>query len=631
MNSTGQTVTIRAVTAGSTQVVAHALGQTDTVDVSVVQDASALLATLEIDADTIAMDVDDANRTLEFKAFDGNGNLQCDPNLNFESTTAVATGFVSGSCTIDINSQGVGETWVKASLNNAVDSVYVVVTDTDLRFSWNFAADSLHIVGDTVTYTYHVENEQGEPVSGVTFNFDVEAGHLLTESVVTDETGTASAQWVLPTTQQANVDFTANAYNSDGVLMNNWTWPTDVYADDAATVETFESDAWGTRFDDDPTDIQSLAMATDESETLHALAYDQYGNMLVGFGPNATDVAVTVSNTDVLDVSSGGCSIQPGYCEDVDITALQAGTAELYISQNGVTDTIAVTVSEPAYLQSFGVFGYESDRVYVHRVDQTDVTKVYNGALPTHFPTFTATRDTVSFLAETAANVWEPATVAANGSESATPNLAIIPDSLNASAAWGFPVFAPAGSTRGNIYFLSDKAGVGAWNLYSVAAGTGDVTKHTANTDTLYTAYRGLSRAPNGNILLVTENNNQPGDSLDVYSNVYEYNGTTLTAITSNSSHDIEYTRAQYSPDGSAIYIDREMVDGHDLLRLEGGVVTRIVDNSFTELMPTFDPNDGSHLLYQEDDNLVLYDLAEDEEVFDYYPGALRAFSWSRR
>ena len=642
---------LTAAAEGNAQIVATYGQLTDTVFATVGR-AAALVSSLDILEDTLAIDVAAGAVPVTYEALTGLGTLLCFTplSLRFDANVINAVQSGAGDCQINVTGITAGSSWLYATVNEVTDSVLVEVTQTSYDWFWNNDSnqvphDSLFVAGSSVEYSFLVEDEDGNPAEGITFNFDPTKGTMSSETVVTGSDGIATTTWNL-TTRTGNESLTVTGTGPAGQNVTNMAHNVTITPDDPASMVIFEDEASydATATSNNPAAISSFDLRVGTTQQFYMQAYDQYGNLLAD-----TEAVVASANPDALDITLG----QDLAADWMTITSDQTGTYQLFVSQGSAVDTLLLTVStgpEMVYVNS------ANDNVIMSQITGTGATTAYNGggSNDTNYPTFTANRDTVAFLAlenidpdgagvQPAANYWRINTVPADGSLPNTPYRAVIPDSLVATAAWGFPVFEAAGSSRGNAYFLSDKYGSEAWNLYKINQGDGTWEKITSNTSA-DTIFRGLSLSPDGSkVLVVTE---QVGGT--TASNVYEItlSDGSMTAITNNTdTNGAEYRHATYSPDGSVIYIDRDDGASEQLLKYDVSTgFFSIFDQDGSNVywfMPSFDPNDDDTIAYIDLDggNRDIFTRGVDEpeseaenQTGPYINGDnIKAFSWRKR
>jgi hypothetical protein len=174
------------------------------VTVTVARDERTFVQTLDVLADSLAVDVRAGVQALSLRAFNGMGQPVCPAAQVQSSDASVAVGSSAGGCRILVGPRFPGTTTLTVSADGVRDSVRVRVANHGAAafFSVRPAVADV-FAGNTVSYGVRVVDAAGNPIAGRTVNFDVSAGSLAAVSVATDAQGVATVQWRLPENLQA--------------------------------------------------------------------------------------------------------------------------------------------------------------------------------------------------------------------------------------------------------------------------------------------------------------------------------------------------------------------------------------------------------------------------------------------
>ena len=191
---------VRATSPGTATVTAVFGSATAAAKVTVSRDERLLVKSLDVFADSLAVDVRAGTQILSLKGFNGFGQ-PVSPNVTVRSTdpSVVVAESLSG-CRLSVSPQFRGTATLLLTADRGADSVKVRVT-SDGAFAYiasRPAADSTY-AGHAVTYAVRVVDAKGDPLAGRTVRFDVSSGGLSAENATTDANGVAAVRWTLPT------------------------------------------------------------------------------------------------------------------------------------------------------------------------------------------------------------------------------------------------------------------------------------------------------------------------------------------------------------------------------------------------------------------------------------------------
>jgi hypothetical protein len=400
-------------------------------------------------------------------------------------------------------------------------------------------------------------------------------------------------------------------------------------------------------------DGTTIDLALGSTAQVWAQSLDEYGNEL------DTDVIFTPSDPALIEDEYDG-----GLTEYTFATPEAAGTFTIRATEDDVAATLTIEAAVPPGLAVFRSYWYNNREVYVGSPHYAgwqvgsapgDV-EVYDGNSGwSLFPTFTQDADKVAFAWDDGPDgFWNVGLVDADGDDAAAP-AAILPDDYESTIPWGFPVFIEQTDTEGKMVFLSDRDpdkiadGDQMWDLYIWDPDAGDAEKIT-DTDPAddFLRWRGLSlSADEDKVLAVQRYVADDGTGNPVYSQVVEIDLSdgTIDALTSNTSADVNYLYATYSPDNSVIYIDAEVSSYNqvNLYEFDGTSFQLIRDdntsyefipewgNTGRMFMPTFDPDDSNTMLINDDIYLRFVDVADPQNNAADSRIWAGHVSWSRR
>jgi hypothetical protein len=208
---------VTAVAPGSATLSASYGNLTAQVPITVARDERDLIASIEIRADTVAIDRGIGSRPVSFRAYDGRGRYRCDANFDLlSSDRSVATATYLGGCQLEILPVGPGLAVFTVSANGVGDSFVVRVTSHgQIAFISDSPQPEEFFAGNTVTYRVRLLDADDRPITGHTVNFEVNLGQLPLSSMGTDDQGYASVQWRLPRILRYSGSFEA----TDGGMM----------------------------------------------------------------------------------------------------------------------------------------------------------------------------------------------------------------------------------------------------------------------------------------------------------------------------------------------------------------------------------------------------------------------------
>ena len=670
VGASGATETVSGRNVGSTFIVAEALGAADTVPVLVVADETTIITRIDIIPDSAMIDVAlPGTLPVRISLLEGDGDEVCqfsqtEIGLRFDVTVLSAT-FI-GTCRINLGAVNAGGTWLYAEVNNAVDSIWVEVTQQLIAANSGFTATpdpATLIAGSAALYTVTLLDKDQQPVPGVTVHFDADGGIVSGPppppgfaaaqqalSVVTDANGAATATWNLPTIA-ANYFLEARADLPGGGMLDIGIVET-ILPDVAVRLIVLDITA-GT----DPDEVTLVpsggtaqtGLGQPLDPTFLVQSVDQFGNEL-----DETNVTYELADPSLIDNLFD--PVCPGLC-----AGLKAPTSFELVPEALGTVTLTVTVIEgsassvvnvDATLGPAGVFHFDDGGLgrevivvgqpqYASDLSDTDT---YNNvdAVNLAFPTLSADGSKVAFHIQT--GNWNLAVVASAGADkddaAALVELLTDPD-YEASALAGFPAF--RGASGNEVLFLSDRdpakvlAGDQMWDLYSLDRASGVVTKitNTAASDNI--RYFGLSLSPDESTVLVVSNDDHtPPERV---SQVFEINVTTgvITQLTNSIEFQgTHFTGATYSPDGSIVYIGQDFDTG--LLEKEGAVFRPIGVGANVQRYLSFDPTDPNVFATLEFGSIRFRDAGNPTEALElvgvggtFGRTALFTFSWSKR
>jgi hypothetical protein len=690
----GATEFVYAVNVGGTFVVASAMGAADTIPVVVVADDRGLVTVIDILSDTVSMDVATADwpgeATVMITALDGDGDERCDATVSpihiRYDDAVVADADVTSDCTLEIEPGMEGGSWLYLENTRASDSIWVEVSDLQIEqhSGWNEEDDQDVEVGGVGTYSITLQDRDGNAVPGVRINFNVQYGSLAVPAaaagiaaaggaqITTDENGQAAVEWTYPTEASPNgseheITFTAEL--PGGGFFDEEDLDVEVHPGPAATILFMADFVWPT--DDNPDEVDgeielpdgtSITMPLGETATVWVQSYDSYGNQ------RNTDVIFSPSDPTLIEDEYDDGYMEYTYAVPEDIGEYTLGAEEGAAS---ATLTIEVVAPGAKAVMQYGAanttsnfFAYQ--RMYVGWPQlSTSVgsaasdVNVYDGLSGRAvFPNFTQDDEKVGFLWEQTGygGMWNVALVDADGDDAAAP-VGILDDDHRSNEPWGYPVWVAQTGTEGKLVFLSDRdtdkiaAVEQMWDLYIWDPDAGTAEKLTATAADDNRVYRGLSLSADEDKVLVVMRYHTDAGGDPVYSQVIEValSDGQATTLTSNTSADVNYAYATYSPDNSLIYVDAENQSGGETNLYEFNPTTgafRLLrdDNASNNWIPdwgwtswygvTFDPDDPNVMTYtQGNGNLYNFfvDMDDPQNYFTTGRYYVKTMSWSRR
>jgi len=191
---------VRGVSPGTANVKAAYGSASATTKVTVARDERGFVQTLDVLADSLAVDVRAGTQTLSLRAFNGYGQPVC-PSVGVRSSDpSVVTATSAGGCRLNVTPQFAGVATLTFTSDAGRDSVRVRVTSNGSFAFISTRPDAAQLVaGNTVTYVVRVLDAAGNPLADRTVNFDASAGGLSATRGTTDATGTVTVRWTLPT------------------------------------------------------------------------------------------------------------------------------------------------------------------------------------------------------------------------------------------------------------------------------------------------------------------------------------------------------------------------------------------------------------------------------------------------
>lgn len=327
---------VRAVTPGTANITAAYGGATAQTRVTVTRDERGFVRSLELMADSLAVDTRMGVQAVTVRAFDGTGQQVC-PALTIRSSDAsVATAVLvasAGGCRLDVTPVFPGETTITVTADGVSDSVRVRVTSEAMTafVSARPAAASI-FAGNTVPYTVRVIDEAGNGIAGRVVNLDVSAGTLSASRVTTGADGTATVQWTLPTRLNEvgrNHTFRMRTQLPNGSVV---TRTEDVAIDTAPLVRLtlYSRDpSTGTLSTLNP--AQPISLRIYESFNLAAEGVDQFGNQA------APSLVFSIPGSLTL---CGSQSFISETLRGVCVLSFSSGRARITVSGNGLSRSV---------------------------------------------------------------------------------------------------------------------------------------------------------------------------------------------------------------------------------------------------------------------------------------------------
>jgi len=195
---------VRAVSPGTANVKAAYGSASATTKVTVGRDERGFVQTLDVLADSLAVDVRAGTQALSLRAFNGYGQSVCPAVTVRSSDPLVVTATSAGGCRLNVTPQFAGVATLTFSSDAGRDSVRVRVTsNAAVAFVFTRPAAAQLFAGNTVTYAVRVVDAAGNPLANRAVSFDASAGGLSATHGTTDATGTVAVQWTLPTNLRA--------------------------------------------------------------------------------------------------------------------------------------------------------------------------------------------------------------------------------------------------------------------------------------------------------------------------------------------------------------------------------------------------------------------------------------------
>jgi hypothetical protein len=191
---------VHAVAPGIATITASYGGATAQTRVTVTRNERGFVRSLELMADSLAVDTRMGVQSVTVRAFNGTGQQVCPALAIHSSDASVATAVAAGGCRLDVTPAFPGEATITVTADGVSDSVRVrVSSDGMTAFVSSRPAPATVFAGNTVPYTVRVIDERGNGIAGRVVNLDVTTGTLSATRVVTGADGTATVQWTLPT------------------------------------------------------------------------------------------------------------------------------------------------------------------------------------------------------------------------------------------------------------------------------------------------------------------------------------------------------------------------------------------------------------------------------------------------
>jgi hypothetical protein len=308
--------------------------------VTVARDERGRVQTLDLLADSVTADVRTGSRFVPLSAYNGYGQPVCPPALTITTSDATIATAGIGGCGVQIYPHFAGTATITVRADGGQDSVSVRVTSTGTVVYISSRPDAAQgLAGNKVSYTVRVLDQQGNPVANHLVRFGVSAGTLGAATATTDNTGSATVQWTLPTALAAfgNVQtIRAGTQLPDGDLyyLSESLY---VYPGPPVSFQLLRLDPPNSTF----TPITTASITAHAYETVYigALATDQYGNN-TGY-----DFHFSVSGTGSLTCPSSGFRYGNSGIVYSCAYANAAGTLTYTVSAGGTSKSVDIVAN----------------------------------------------------------------------------------------------------------------------------------------------------------------------------------------------------------------------------------------------------------------------------------------------
>ncbi|HEY0151829.1 MAG TPA: Ig-like domain-containing protein [Longimicrobium sp.] len=345
--SVGLDGTVRGTTPGTANVTAVYGRLTAITRVTVARDESGFIRTVDLQADSVAVDVEGTPAEIVVRSFTAGGAPAC-PAFTLttsDGTVASVNQFVN-PCRIMIRGVFPGRTVVRVSAEGVSDSLRVTVSAGAPRLSFFFPT-SPTTVGSTVWLGARATDKDGNVLPGRTVNFNVSRGRLSATSAVTDATGLAAVQYTVPTRvsdEQGSLVLVSFAATLNGIQRSGYTYLLPAPGP-IESIQLFRlpnpNAAWV------PIQTGSVGAGLYEHVRIGASGLDRYGNYrsveIAGASADYDNFEFTVSPATARDCTKG-ITIGPN-SNGMIFTCIRSntpGTVRVVASAGGVTQGVDV-------------------------------------------------------------------------------------------------------------------------------------------------------------------------------------------------------------------------------------------------------------------------------------------------